>query len=87
MADDAKASVRGDQANDRREGSKHQRLGEQLPDDPAPACAERVPHEQLALARRCPREHQQGDVAAYQEQQQRREPVDRIDARAQQPIR
>jgi hypothetical protein len=44
--------------------AEHERLGEQLHDDPTAARAEGAPHDDLALARRRPREQQQGHVAA-----------------------
>ena len=49
---------------------QHQRLDEQLADDPPAAGAERRSHEDLVLARRGPGEHQQRDVAADEQHEQ-----------------
>ena len=51
---------------------EHQRLGEQLANEPAPAGAERGAHRHLARARRAAREQQVGDVHAREEEQQPR---------------
>ena len=63
------ATSAADEADHRGHAAEHQRLGEQLHDDPAAARAERAPHDELALARRGPREQQQGDVAADEHEQ------------------
>ena len=54
--------LRRDEPDDGRDAAEHQRLGEELRDDPAATRAECAPHDQLALSRRGAREEQQCDV-------------------------
>ena len=71
-------------ADDRAGGREHDRLGQQLPNEPAPARAERRAHGHLARPRRAAGEQQIGDVHAREEEQQpgRRHDDDRIGPRS-----
>ena len=57
-------------------------LGEQLPDQPAAAGAEREPHRELALPRRGPRQQQVGDVRAGDQQHRAHRPAEQHRDRA-----
>jgi len=66
---------RSAKAGDRGDPAEHERLDEQLHQDPPPARAERAPHQNLGFARRVAREHQRRDVRANQQHEQHDEDV------------
>lgn len=68
----------GRESEDRSDAPEHESFGEELHDDPAAARAQRAPHQDLALACGRPREYQRGDVGADEDQEHRRERMDRV---------
>ena len=73
----AEGEIRRRETDHRRKSSEHERLGEELRDDPAATRSERGPYDELSLACRRPREQQKGDVATDEHEQHEREEVDR----------
>ena len=72
--------IRRRQAKAYGERRQQERLQQELRQYPAARCTERGPHQDLPLPRRRASKHQEGDVAADDNQQQDGERVDRVDA-------
>ena len=76
-APQAKGDVGSRQADNRRDQSEHERLGKQLPDDPAAARTQGGADDEVALARGGAGKQEQADVAADEHEQHAHEEVDR----------